>query len=253
MLTIGHTPARRSCYDSAFFDDIAAGAMRSAEVIVPLVLSLTGATSVVDVGCGRGIWLRAFQDFGVTDVLGIDGDYVDRDTLLIPADSFVAADLSRELTFDRAFDLAVCLEVAEHLPARSARRLIRTLTNLSPCILFSAAVPGQKGTNHLNEQWPWYWRMLFAERGFRQLNPIRSQIFHETSVDQWYRQNIFVYASDAALRNSPGLQAEAQRSRSGDLEPIQGRILAPYTTLPGLLRMIPSACGAAIRRFVARW
>src|SRR5690242_8105092 len=103
-------------YDHAFYRDQAAGSARSASVIIPLLREFLTVRSVCDVGCGVGTWLRCWLDNGVTDVLGIDGDHVAQDQLLIPADKFLAADLRQPLQCNRRFDLAMSLEVAEHLP-----------------------------------------------------------------------------------------------------------------------------------------
>jgi hypothetical protein len=61
----------------------------------------------------------------------------------------------------RTFDLAICLEVAEHLPPEAAEGFIDSLTRLAPVVLFSAAITFQVGNQHLNGQWPDYWATLF--------------------------------------------------------------------------------------------
>src|SRR5262249_5217435 len=148
-------------YDAAFYEAQADGSLRSARVVVPLVTRLVEPRSVVDVGCGVGTWLRAFVENGVEDVLGVDGAYVDRNRLCIDPARFQAMDLARPQPLGRTFDLAVCLEVGEHLPTRAAPGLVAMLT-AAPVVLFSAAIPGQGGTNHVNEQWPNFWQRLFS-------------------------------------------------------------------------------------------
>ena len=120
---------------------------------------------MVDFGCAEGVWLSAWRDAGVQDVLGLDGDYVDRRRLLIPQERFHAVDLSQPIDLGRRFDLAQSLEVAEHLPAAAARHFVATITRHSSLALFSAAPPGQGGAHHVNEQPYGYWRDLFAEIG----------------------------------------------------------------------------------------
>jgi 2-polyprenyl-3-methyl-5-hydroxy-6-metoxy-1,4-benzoquinol methylase len=90
----------------------------------------------VDLGCGVGTWLRVFQEHGIQDVLGIDGDYVDRSALDIAEACFRSTDLSRPLEIERQFDLALCLEVAEHLPQRSAATLVGSLCGSAPLCFF---------------------------------------------------------------------------------------------------------------------
>src|SRR5947208_1186881 len=75
--------------------------------IVPLALELVKPSSVVDFGCGIGMWLAAFRDEGIEDVLGIDGSYVDRRQLRVPSDAFIASDLTQPVSLSRTFDLAV--------------------------------------------------------------------------------------------------------------------------------------------------
>ena len=65
-------------YDGGFFDYISIGSRRSAAIVAPLVLKHYQANSVADIGCGRGAWLPEWQRAGVTDYIGVDGDYIDR-------------------------------------------------------------------------------------------------------------------------------------------------------------------------------
>jgi len=239
-------------YDRAFFDNLTSGAMDSARIIVPLAIDLIGPRSVVDVGCGEGAWLRVFADHGIDDYLGVDGNYVDRSRLLIPLDRFRPVALTQLAPLGRSFDLTVCLEVAEHLSARHAPGFIKYLTELAPVVLFSAAVPGQGGTHHVNERWPWYWQEQFAENRFVRLDPIRARVWREPSIDWWYRQNIVVYASTAAVAERPGLSAEYARTLDNSLELIHPRILRAYEESPRrLLQSLPRAVRSAIRRRLA--
>ena len=184
-------------YDEKFFDSQFEGALRAARAVIPIVLDLSPAKTVVDFGCGRGTWLRACLETGVETVLGLDGHYVNQDTLLIDRDQFRAVDLGEPIRLEGGFDLALCLEVAEHLPARSARTLVQSLTDAASVILFSAAVPGQGGTSHVNEQWPLYWERLFAERGMRKYDVVRPLIWRDRSICPWYRQNIYIYTNNS--------------------------------------------------------
>jgi SAM-dependent methyltransferase len=194
---------RSSVYTDRFFSAQREHARRSATVVVPLVLDLTTPRSIVDVGCGTGTWLAAFDELGVNDFLGVDGDYVDERALEIPPDRFVAHDLSQPLELGRRFDLVVSLEVAEHVPAESASTFVETLTKHGPIVLFSAAIPGQGGTNHVNEQWPAYWAALFADRHYVPVDALRRRLWHDDAVAPWYAQNALLYvASDELSRHA---------------------------------------------------
>jgi SAM-dependent methyltransferase len=182
-----------SAYGPKFYQYQQPGSSASASEIVPFVTRMVRPSSVVDVGCGTGGWVAAFQQAGVGDVLGVDGDYVPRSQLLIPEDHFLAVDVSRPFALPRSFDLAVSLEVAEHLPEASAAAFIASLVAAAPAVLFSAAVPFQGGWNHVNEQWPEYWAVRFKQHGFLALDCLRSTFWDNTRIRWWYPQNMVLY------------------------------------------------------------
>jgi SAM-dependent methyltransferase len=195
-------------YTADFFESHREGARRSARVMVPLVLGLVLARRVIDIGCGQGTWLSVFRECGVEDVQGVDGDYVDRDRIEIPAGHFQPHDLSHPFQLSCTFDLAVSLEVAEHLPPESAAGFVESLTRLAPVILFSAAVPYQGGQNHVNEQWPAYWAERFARHGYLPVDCLRRRIWAKPDVEWWYAQNTFLYVEQARLKMDPRLLRE---------------------------------------------
>jgi Methyltransferase domain len=186
-------------YGKSFYDSFERATFQSAEVIVPLVMQLLSPQSVVDFGSGRGIWLRVFQDHGVPKVRGIDGNHATADNLFIPRDSFTVMDLSEPFSIRERYDLAVCLEVIEHLPDAAAARVIRELTNAAPYVLFSAAIPGQGGQHHVNERWPEHWHEFFRSDGFVPFDYFRPRLFHDRRVCSWYRQNLILYISEEYL------------------------------------------------------
>lgn len=202
--------ARR--YDAEFYEGQCAGALSSARVVVPLVLELFPIGSVCDVGCGVAPWLRAFREMGVADVVGLDGEHVDKATLQIPPELFVPCDLARSVKLGRRFDLALSLEVAEHLPPARAASFVHDLTALAPVVLFSAAIPGQGGRNHVNEQWQDYWARLFAAHDYVPADAIRPAIWDNEAVEWWYRQNTLLYCAAPQLPRHPGLAAAAART-----------------------------------------
>lgn len=211
---------KKNPYDQAFFDQLVDDSLTSARTVMPIVLKPLQIKSVVDFGCGRGAWLKACLESGVETILGLDGDYVERDKLLVDSDQFRGVDLRRPIHLDRRFDLALCLEVAEHLPARSAPALIESLTAAAPVVLFSAALPGQGGISHINEQWPHYWERLFAGQGMRKFDVVRPLIWNNPSIEWYYRQNIYIYSSDqdnglASMEQfEPGLMLVSERVMS---------------------------------------
>jgi len=238
-------------YDDAFYAEQADGSLRSARVIVPLVMELVKPASVLDVGCGLGTWLAAFAECGVADFLGMDGDYVDRAKLKIPADRFRPANLANPPHPGRAFDLAVCLEVAEHLPEKASPKLVGLLTAAAPVVLFSAAIPGQGGTEHTNEQWPAFWRRLFAARGFVRLDPIRPRVWRDRRVVWWYQQNVYLFVRERLLADRPALREEHELAKAFPLELVNEFALsraAGAATLGGMVRGLPAAAWRAVKR-----
>ena len=190
-----------AAYDDRFFEAKNEGSYASAKIILPLVFSIVAPRSVVDVGCGSGTWLRAAEELGVRDYHGYNGSQPSK--LFVPPDRFTVADLARPLQAGRRFDLAICCEVAEHLPADAAEVLIATLTSLSEVVLFSAAIPGQGGKHHVNEQWPSYWQKKFQQRDYSAYDVLRPRIWDDPTVEWWYRQNIVLYVADRAAARFP--------------------------------------------------
>lgn len=211
-------------YTKSFYEQLRDGVRRSAEVIVPIVRQLVPLHSVIDVGCGEGTWLAVFQEFGVRDIFGIDGDHIERSSLRVPPDCFQATDLAHgEVLLDRTFDLAVSLEVAEHLPVESASAFIRSLTRLAPVILFSAAVPFQGGVNHFNEQWPEYWAARFAKHDFVTIDAIRKRVWQNESVDWWYAQNTLLFVHRDMLKSNEQLKVEYALTNTAQLSLVHPR------------------------------
>jgi SAM-dependent methyltransferase len=198
-----------SGYSEAFYRSLDATAEVAARRILPLVFDLVSVHSVVDVGCGDGGWLAVAQACGVSEVLGIEGPWIEREQLKIPPRRIHRARLDQPFAIDRCFDLAISLEVAEHLPADRATGFVVELTRLAPVVLFSAAIPGQRGVHHRNEQWPAYWAQLFAAQGYRTIDILRFRIWTDPMVAFWYKQNLLLFASDSALSKNPELARAA--------------------------------------------
>ena len=176
------------------------------QLLLPLVFERVRPRSVVDVGCGIGTFLQVCKDLGVSEVLGVDGDWVDRSLLFghISPDEFRVVDLTSGSPLELPkHDLAICLEVAEHLDESHAATLVQSLVAASDCVLFSAAIPGQGGQHHVNEQWPEYWAAQFAAHDYILADVIRPMVWAEPRISFWYRQNCFL-AVNAGKREMLG-------------------------------------------------
>jgi SAM-dependent methyltransferase len=182
-------------YSPEFFAAIRRTSRTSAQIIAPIVCDLLTPRSVVDVGCGTGDWLDVFATQGIRDYVGVDGEYAEH--AAIPQAHFVAKDLALPCTFERTFDLAISLEVAEHLERERAESFVADLTRLAPAVLFSAAIPGQGGTHHVNEQWQSWWADLFSVHGYAARDVVRPMIWSDDRVAYFYRQNTILYLRDS--------------------------------------------------------
>jgi Methyltransferase domain len=223
-------------YSASFFNQHVAGSLSSARTMLPILFRYYQPQSVVDVGCGLGPWLKAAMELGAGDILGIDGDYVDAGTLLIPEANFRPADLRERIRMDRRFDLAISMEVVEHLPYSRSETFIEDLVSLSDVVLFSAALPYQGGTDHINEQWLEFWAILFQRHGYAPYDFLRRPCWSDRAVEFWYSQNAIVFC--ATERGEKTFPAEFLASRHPLSQP------HPLTFLINMARYRPLAAEA---------
>jgi len=155
--------------------------------------------SLLDVGCGPGVWLRAAQELGNIEFLGVDGVDVSQGEFLVSKDNFKQVNLEQPWRLRRKFDFVFCLEVAEHLDPGASTALIRSLAEHGDRIYFSAACPGQEGQHHVNCQWPTYWQERFNREGYRCEDSVRWRIWDDQRIEPWYRQNMFVAVRDEQM------------------------------------------------------
>ncbi len=185
-------------YDKKFYSEQKANNLSSAKVIVPIVIDLvkkakkTEEISVIDLGCGTANWLSVFQENGC-EVTGVDGGGNLDELLMIPKENFIQHDFREPLSLDKKYSLSMSLEVAEHIPESKADQFIDELVALSDIVLFSAAIPHQRGAGHINEQYPAYWIEKFRKRGYGVADCIRKKVWNNKEVRGFYAQNIFLY------------------------------------------------------------
>ena len=185
-----------SIYGSNFYEDNQYGSYLSAIEVLKYVIPIYKPESIVDFGCGTGTWLAAARQINRDiQIIGVDGDYVDTDMLMIDKEYFLPRDLSKELDLYRKFDIAMSLEVAEHLEEKYADIFVDTLCRHSDIILFSAAHVGQGGDGHVNEQPISYWVEKFQKRGYT-WHDIRDVFKANYDIEQWYKDNISIFIKE---------------------------------------------------------
>lgn len=197
-------------YSDSFFDNVDRCGVESAtEFLKDFDLGFP-IRSVLDVGCGRGAWLRVWAQEKNVRTVGVDGEYVDAEKLLIDREHFIQQNVERPFNLQRQFDLVECLEVGEHVRQSASKQLVANLANHSECILFSAALPGQGGTNHINEQDHWFWINLFKDLGYDAFDYPRIKSGNKHRIKPWYRYNMLLYVKSEATGK---LSAEVKETK----------------------------------------
>lgn len=181
-----------SIYNDNFYSDNRYGSVISGYHVLRKILDIVNANSIVDFGCGTGTWLYAAKNLGVTEIYGIDGNYVNRSLLMISNEEFAPYNLEEPIFLLKRYDMAISLEVAEHLHESAAEQFVEGITKASDVILFSAAHPGQGGDGHINEQPFEYWQERFKAHGYEHLE-IRTLFKDDWEIEEWYRENIALY------------------------------------------------------------
>ena len=153
--------------------------------------------SVVDFGCSVGVWLDVARRLGATKTLGIDGPWISRLDLVNQQIDLLNIDLESRVSLDDTFDMAISLEVAEHLSAARARSFVEDVCKSSTVVLFGAAIPFQGGNLHVNEQFASYWAWFFKEHGYDYIDAIRPTIWTDADLPFWYRQNTILYVHES--------------------------------------------------------
>jgi SAM-dependent methyltransferase len=188
-------------YDQAFYDAFSENSAQSAALLLGVLYRVYRPRSVVDVGCGTGAWLAAAETLGSTRLKGLDGQWVPKERLMSRHIEFEAVDLARPLRIDGQYDLCICVEVAEHVPATRAHTLVRALCGAADVVVFGAAIAHQGGRGHVNEQWQSYWVSLFKDNRYECFDIFRGSLWNNDSVAWWYRQNtlLFVRATTTVI------------------------------------------------------
>lgn len=179
-------------YTHKYYEEIIGGSTKSRDEVFRLP-ELQNIKSIIDIGAGVGQWGKDLSVPYTAVDFQIPGD-------MLLVENYIDWDITSNIPFpltDR-YDLALCLEVMEHISEQYAEKTIKLLTQLSDKILFSAAIPGQGGICHVNEQWQTYWANLFSKFGYY---PKILDIRDNPNIEIWYRNNMFLYVNyDTGIR-----------------------------------------------------
>lgn len=178
--------------ESFFYKNRDSFTRESAKRVMGLLYSEKVYRSVVDLGCGVGTFLSVSKELGATTIQGYEESddavpYLQIDDKLFNGNGLF------EAKNDEIYELALCLEVAEHIDSSRAEELVHKLTSLSSSVLFSAAIPHQNGYGHINCRPQSYWAGLFAQKGYTSSTRFREKLWYDENIHYWYRQNILVY------------------------------------------------------------
>jgi SAM-dependent methyltransferase len=248
----------KSDYSRDFYLDNDRGMSRSARAILSEFLQGQSVRSAIDVGCGRGNWLQMLLELKVEHVLGLDGPWVRNAGLLVPEQNFRSTDLLEPIPDLGHFDVGLCFEVLEHLSDEAGKRIVGWLCGSCEQVLFSAAVPGQGGTGHINEQWQSYWARIFESNGFVADLTMRNKLWLEADIKPWYKQNLIVFRRRGAAAPDPS----AAGRHSGPLDLVHPEMFvlkmqekaalanfdANVINLRAMLAAIPKVVASKIRR-----
>lgn len=180
-------------YGSTFYENQVDESLTSANIVLKIVFDIFKPQSLLDIGCGRGAWLCVAERLGVSTLHGIDGPWVKQLDLLSSRIEFQQADMEVAIPVRRRYEMAMSVEVAEHLSPDSAPKFVAALCSAADVVVFGAAVQCQGGENHINEQRQSYWVKLFQQNDYVHFDIIRPKLWLNKSVSPWYRQNTLIY------------------------------------------------------------
>ena len=184
-------------YNKIFYDSVEHRASHAASEIASIFQNYFEINSIKDIGCGSGIWAREFEKIlRCEKITGYDLESgikialsKNRETKI----NFIPIDFEKDKLNLRSTDLSLFLEVAEHLTPLTALRVIEEICRSSNYVIFSGAIKGQGGTNHINEQSARYWIKEFENNDFVAIDLFRERIKEMKKIPFYYRNNVFLF------------------------------------------------------------
>jgi 2-polyprenyl-3-methyl-5-hydroxy-6-metoxy-1,4-benzoquinol methylase len=187
-------------YTQRYFSAESDMTVPTAGAVVDELLKAFNPRTLLDVGCGTGVYIREFRARGIS-ALGVEGSSHAIASAVCEAGAITQHDLRQPLHLEKRFDLVVCFEVAEHLPAAFAGVLAQSILRHGRDVAFSAAQPGQGGVDHINEQTSEYWIACFTQQGAvfdRDATDALRRAFRDREVVWWLPRNVLVFKAPVA-------------------------------------------------------
>jgi len=183
-------------YSKLYYKKHQDGSYASAYKILKYLTTFITIESIIDFGCGVGTWCSAAQNLSINNIMGVDQNLYDSSYMLIPNKNYLQRDLQKSVSLDMKMDLVISVEVGEHIESRYSHVFINTLCQHGDIILFSAALPYQGGTGHINEKPCSYWRDIFSDLDYIAIDCIRGVFWEDDDVEVWYKNNTILYVRD---------------------------------------------------------
>lgn len=193
-------------YSNSFYNKVASRANIASQISANVISGLINVKTLADIGCGSGIWARNFclklkeietiyaLDLELPERVYLDDTFMSRYQVHHVAQNLDSLPL---LPFHEV-DLTICLEVLEHLEFETGKKLITEFGAKTKYLLFSAAIPGQGGTHHINERPYEYWYSQLRENGFIPFDVIRPKLKGQ-DVPSYYRYNIIFWINTSKV------------------------------------------------------
>ncbi|RAP38807.1 hypothetical protein DID80_02210 [Candidatus Marinamargulisbacteria bacterium SCGC AAA071-K20] len=221
---------KNNLYTQNFYQGTTINNSLSSEIIIKELMKSINPNSVLDAGCALGTWLHHWA------LNGVDTKYVNKEDLVIDPQFFMTKKLDSHFDIGKQFDLVQCLEVAEHIPTQASSIIVENLVRHGKVILFSAAVPGQGGIGHINEQPLAFWFSIFNKHNYICIDFIRPLIKNKLNVQYYYRYNTLLFVHRDYLTNLPSHLLDCiveDASKLKDYSPL------PFKFRKLLLRTLP--------------
>ncbi len=167
----------------------------SPKIIAEIIKTYYRPKSVVDIGCGCGLYLRELNKLGI-EIFGIDGSPAALRHLAIDKNKFLLQDVTESFSLPRRYDCAICFEVAEHIPTIKSKVLVDNISKISDLVIFTAAPKGQGGHDHINEQDAQFWIDIFDKKGYSLLKEDTQKIrkiLADRGAIFWLKDSIFIF------------------------------------------------------------